>query len=101
MTLDLCHVRETADRAPEELPVEGARDGLADGRLADPRGSDETDDLALNGTTQLSDSKEFENAVLYVLQTVVVLIQNLLGVSNRVVLRRVLAPGNLRRGSAM
>lgn len=48
-TLDLGHVVEAADAEAVELTVQGARDGLADARLAHAGGPDEAEDLALRG----------------------------------------------------
>lgn len=67
VTLNLRYVRETTNRKPEELAVEGASDRLADGCLADTRRTDKTDDLAFDCTTKLTDGEELKDAVLDVL----------------------------------
>ena len=95
MTLDLRHVRQATNREAEELPVESPSDRLANRRLSDTWGTDETDDLALNRTAELADSKELQDSVLDVLQPVVVLVEDTLGVGDRVVLTGVLAPRDL------
>ena len=95
MTLDLRHVRQAADREAEELPVESTSDRLANRCLSDTRGTDETDDLALNRTSELADGEEFQDAVLDVLESVVVLVEDALGVGNGVVFFGVDTPGDL------
>lgn len=96
MPLNLRHVRQPTDRKSEELAVERARDGLSDGGFADTGRTGETDDFALDCAAQLAYSKEFEDALLDVFQPVVVVVEDLGGVGNRVVFGGVLAPGNLR-----
>ena len=67
VSLDLCDVRQAADREAEELSVESACDGLADGCLAYTGGTDQADDLALDCAPKLSDREELEYAVLNIL----------------------------------
>ena len=86
MTLDLSDVRQTAHREPEELPVQSPSNRLANRRLANTRGADQADNLTLDGPPELADGEELQNAVLNVLQPVVVLIQHLLRMHNRVIL---------------
>ena len=95
MALDLRDVRQPAHREPEELPVQRARDGLADRGLAHAGRAGEADDLALHRPAELAHGKELEDAVLDVLQPVVVLVEDTLGVGDRVVLTGVLAPRDL------
>ena len=95
MTLDLRDIRQTSHREPEELPVECTSDRLADGSFTDTRRTSKTDDFAFDSTPKLADSEELQDTVLDVLQTIVVLIKNLLRVGNRVVLWRMLSPSNL------
>ena len=96
MSLDLRNVRETSNRETEELPVERASDRLANRRLSHTRWTNETDDLALNRTPELADSQEFQDAVLDILEAIVVLVENLLRIRDRIVLARVLTPWDLR-----
>ena len=95
MTFDLSDVRQATNREPEELPVQRMRNRLADRGLADARRADKTDDLAFDGTAELTDSEELEDAVLDVLQPIVVLVEDALGIGDRVVLTGVLAPRDL------
>ncbi|KAJ6262412.1 LOW QUALITY PROTEIN: hypothetical protein Dda_3220 [Drechslerella dactyloides] len=97
VALDFRDVREPADAEAVELALDRARDGLADGRLADARRADEAEDLPLDAAAQLADGDEFENPVLHVLETVVILVEHLHRVADAVVLRAALAPGDLRQ----
>ena len=95
MALDLGDVRQSTHREPEELPVESARNRLANARFPDSRGTYETNDLALDSAAEFSDRKKFEDAVFDILQTVVIFVQHLDRMGNGVVLLRVLAPRDL------
>ena len=97
MALDLGNISQTADRESEELSLQSTGNRFSDRRLSNPRGTNETYDLAFNGSTKLSDCQELQNPVLDILQTVVVLVQDFLGVDNRVIFLGVLAPWDLRR----
>lgn len=100
VTLDFRNVGQTSDGEAEELPVQSTGDRLADRRLPNTRGPNQANDFALDGAAKLPDSEELQDAVLDVLQTVVILVQNGLCVRDRVVLRRMTTPRNLRKGSA-
>ncbi|GJC79275.1 hypothetical protein ColLi_02113 [Colletotrichum liriopes] len=93
VTLDLSHVRQTADAESVVLAVQGAGNGLADGRLSDARGP--TKQMILPST--LSNRNKLEDAVLDVLQSVVILIQDRHGVLDAKVLGAALTPGDLRQ----
>lgn len=95
MTLDLRHIRQTTNGEPEELTIESACDRFADGGLSNTRRTSETDDLAFDGPAKLANSEEFEDTLFDIFEAVMVVIEYLGGVSDRVVLRRVLAPGYL------
>ena len=82
MAFDLGYVCQAADGEAEELAVQRACNGLADRGLSDTRWSDEAEDLALDGSAELADGKELEDAVLDVFETIVILIEYLLGVAN-------------------
>lgn len=97
MALDLRNVREAADREAEELPVERSRNGLPDRRLSNTGRPDKAEDLTLNSATKLADGEELENAVFHVFEAVVVLIENLGCMANRVVLLGMNTPRNLSR----
>lgn len=101
MTLDLSDISQTANGEPEEFPFQGSGDRLSDRRLSNTRGTDKTDDLAFHSSTELPDGQELQDPVLDILQSVVVLIQDLLGVNDRVVLLGMLTPGNLCRALNM
>ena len=96
VTLDLGDVGQTTDRKPEELPLQGSGDRLSNRRLSNTRRTNETYDLAFHGSAKLSDSQELQNSVLNVLQSVVVLIQDALGIDDRVVFLGMLTPRDLR-----
>ncbi|GKT85280.1 LOW QUALITY PROTEIN: hypothetical protein Ct61P_03130 [Colletotrichum tofieldiae] len=93
VTLDLSHVRQTTDAESVVLAVQGAGNGLADGRLSDTRGP--TKQMILPST--LSNRNKLENPVLDVLQSVVILIQDRHGVLDAKVLGAALTPGDLRQ----
>jgi hypothetical protein len=95
MTLDLRHIGQSAYGEPEELPSECAGDGFTNTRLANARWSNEAKDLAFDCSAELAYCDEFEDAVLNVFQTVVVLVEYLDGMLDGIVLRRVAAPRNL------
>ena len=100
VTLDLRDICQTTDRETEELPIERASDRLANGRLSHARRTNETDDLAFDRTAELANREELEDTILDVLETVVILVKNLLRVSDRVVLAGVLTPRNLEQLSS-
>ena len=70
-------VAQTADGEAEKLAVQRARDTLADARLANARRAHHGDDLALRGAAQLADGDELQDALLDVVQAVVVRVQHL------------------------
>lgn len=92
VSLDLGDVCEATDGEAEELAVERARDRLADGGLADSGWANEADDLALYGSAKFADGKELEDPIFDILEAVVILVEDLLGVRDRIVLGRVLSP---------
>ena len=100
MTFDFGDIRQSTDRETEELPVKRASDRLANGRLSHARRTNETDDLAFDRTAELANREELEDTILDVLETVVILVKNLLRVSDRVVLAGVLTPRNLEQLSS-
>lgn len=74
MTFDLCNVRKATNGETEELPIECASDRLADGGFPDTGRTHETDDLTLDRTSELADRKELQDAVLDVLQAIMVFV---------------------------
>jgi len=97
MALDLGNIGQTTNRKPEELSLQGSGDRLSDRRLSHTRGADETDDFALHGSAKLSNGQKLQDPVLDILQSVMVLIQDLLGVGDRVVFLGMLTPWDLCR----
>mmetsp|Transcript_9049 Transcript_9049/g.38026 ORF Transcript_9049/g.38026 Transcript_9049/m.38026 type:complete len:619 (+) Transcript_9049:1029-2885(+) len=75
--LDLGDVAQAAHGEAEKLAVQRARDALADARLAHARGAHHGDNLALRGAAQLADGYEFQDALLDIVQPVVVRVQHL------------------------
>ena len=101
MTLDLGNISQTTDGESEKLSLQSTGNRFSDRRLSNTGGTNETDDLAFDGSTKLSDGEELQNPVLDILQTVVVLIQDFLGVDDRVIFLGVLAPWDLFRSLTM
>ena len=95
MSLDLCDIRQTTNREAEELPVKCTSNRFANGRLANTRRSSEANNLALNGATQFAYGQKLENTILDILQAIVVLVEDLLSMSDRIILLRVLSPWDL------
>ena len=98
MAFDLRDVCETSNGEAEELPVQSTGDRLADGRLANTWGTNKTDDLAFDGTTKLSNGEELKDAVLDVLQPVVVLVELLAGVGEEGAVLEPIRGGRVRVG---
>ena len=91
---DLRLVAHAAERQADELAAGGPRDRLGERRLADARRADEADDRALGLADQLAHGEELEDAVLDLLEAVVVLVEHPLGVVEVLPLLAPLAPGN-------
>ena len=91
---DLRLVADAAERQPHELAVHGARDRLGERRLADPRRPGEGEDRRLRLLHQRADREELEDAVLDLLQPVVVLVEDLLGALEIAALLGLLLPGH-------
>ena len=75
VSADFRLVADAAEGHADKLAAHGFGDGLAEGGLADSRRSDETDDRGLAVVLELEDGKEFQNALLDVLETVVVAVE--------------------------
>ena len=101
VTLDLGNIGQAANREPKELSLQGPGNRLPNRRLSNARRSDETDDLALYSSAKLPDCQKLQDPVLDILQSVVVLIQDVLGIGYRIVLLGVLPPRYLRRALDM
>ena len=76
---DLRLVPHAPQRHAHELAIGGARDRASDGRLAHPRWPDQAEDRPLELLDALLHRQVLENALLHLLQSVVVLVQHRLG----------------------
>mmetsp|Transcript_10325 Transcript_10325/g.30663 ORF Transcript_10325/g.30663 Transcript_10325/m.30663 type:complete len:923 (+) Transcript_10325:165-2933(+) len=79
-----------------ELPVQGARDALADRRLADTGRADQAHDLALYRLLEEADRDVLQDALLHVLEPEVVLVKDGLRLLDVLVLHVDLPPGDAR-----
>ena len=91
---DLGLVAHAAERQAHELAVQGLRDALRERRLADAGRAREAQDRALRLRDELPDGEELEDALLDLLEPVVVLVQDLLGALDVPHLARRLLPGH-------
>ena len=73
---DLRFVAHAAERQPHELAVHRARDRLGERGLADSRRAGERQDRRLRLLDQRADGEELEDAVLDLLEAVVVLVED-------------------------
>ena len=92
MAADLGLVAHAAERHAHELAAGGARDRLAERRLADARRSDEAEDRALQLADQALHGEVLEDALLHLLEAVVILLEDLLGVVDVELVLGVLVP---------
>ncbi len=69
-------VADAAERNPHELAVHRARDRLAERGLADTWGADEAEDRPLHVALQLPDGQVLDDAVLDLVEVVVVLVEH-------------------------
>ena len=76
MAPDLRLVANSADRQARELPTERPCDRLSERGLADPGRTDEAQDRAGKVVLQLRDGEVLEDAVLDLLEVVVILVEN-------------------------
>ena len=97
VTLDLGLVAHAAERKAEELAAQRAGDGTAQRGLAHTGRPDEQDNRAGNFAFQDADPDEFQDALLDVLETVVVLVQNLLGALQVELVFSIFPPRQLRQ----
>ena len=94
MAADLRLVAHAAERQPDELAVHRARDRLGQRGLADARRAGEGEDRRLRLLDERADGEELEDAVLDLLEAVVVLVEDLLGALEIAALLRLLVPGH-------
>ncbi len=93
MAADLGLVANAAEGDAHELAVEGASDGPAQRGFADARGADEAKDRAFHlGATKLADGQVLEDALFDLFQVVVILVENLAGPIEVVVVSGKIAP---------
>ena len=93
---DVRLVADAAQRDAGQLAVHGFRHGHGDGRLAHAGGAHQTQHLALQLRGQLLDGHKLQNALLHLVQTIVVPVQGLLHGRHADLFFRGLAPGQLQ-----
>ena len=91
---DLGLVAHAAEREAHELAVERLRDALRERRLADAGRAREAQDRPARLRDELAHGEELEDALLDLLEAVVVLVQDLLGALDVLRLARRLLPGH-------
>ena len=91
---DLGLVPHPAQREPHELAVGAARDRAGERGLAHPGRSHEAEDGALRVVDQLAHGQELDDALLHLLEAVVVLVQDDLGRLEVLPLAGLLRPGD-------
>ena len=79
---DLRLVPHPAQRHPDELPAHRPRDGAGERRLPHARRPDEAQDRALELRDELADGEVFEDPLLDLLQAVMVLVEDPLGLGD-------------------
>ncbi len=93
MAADLGLVADAAERQADELAPQRAGDGAAERGLADARRADEAEDRALALGVELAHRQVLEDALLDLLEVVVVLVEDRAGVFQVEVVLAVQAPG--------
>ena len=97
MAANLRLVVHAAQRDALELAAQGPRNRPAQAGFAHARRSHEAQDRSLHVRLQLQHAQVIQNAVLHLLQLVVVLVQNLLRFANVDLRARTLGPGQHRK----
>ena len=92
MAADFGFVAHAAERQPHELAVHRARNRLGQRRLADARRADEGEDGRLRLLDQRAHREELEDALLDLLQPVVIFVEDRLGVLEVAALLGLLVP---------
>src|SRR5207302_7388966 len=82
VSTNLGFVVHATQRNPHEFAPQGARNRFPQRSLSDARGADKAQDWPFHVRLQTPHRKIIENAILDLLQVVVVRIQNLLGLRN-------------------
>src|SRR5215831_9258691 len=76
MTADLRLVMHTAETKTRKRPARRARDALAERRLAHAGRADEAENRPLADGVEFANREVFENALLYLVQIVMIFVQN-------------------------
>ena len=95
MTLDLGNIGQTSNRESIELSIQSPCDRFPDTGLSDTWRSDHTDDLSLDSASKFTDGQELQDSVLDILETIMILIEDLDSMSDVKVLSRVNSPRDL------
>ena len=98
MAADLGLIPHAAEADADILAVQALGDGAGDAGLADTRRADEADDLALHVGGQFADGQHLEDAVLDLLQAVVVPVQHPLGLGDVQIVLGEGVPGQVEAG---
>src|SRR6266849_10147773 len=72
-------IAHAAERDADELASGGVADGHGQRGFADARRSDEAEDGALGILYELADGEEFEDALFYLLESVMLVVENFFG----------------------
>ena len=96
MSFDFGFIAHAADREAVELAVEGARHALPNAGLANAWRADEADDTPLHATCEFADADKLENALLDILEPVVVVFEDLFCFGELVGLLTLQSPGDNR-----
>ena len=95
---DLGFIPHAAQTDAHILAAQAFGDGACNAGLADARRAHKADDLCLHVRCQFAHGQRFQNAVLDLLQAVVVTVQNLLGTGNVQVVHREGVPRQVQAG---
>ena len=79
VALDFCFITHAAHTEAVKFPAQGIRHRVADGGFADPGRADQQQYGTAHFTLESAFGQKFDDAVLYVVQAVVVPVQNLAG----------------------
>ena len=98
MTADFGFIVQTAQRHAYILALHGCCDALAQTGLAHARRTVEAEDRTLSAAIQRSYGEEFQDALLYILHAVVVVVQDALGTGQTEVVLGVGIPRQIYHG---
>lgn len=77
MSLDLGDIVNTSDGEAEESPVQRSCDGFPDAGFTNSRWTNEAEDLARHTSREFTNGDEFENPLFHIVETKMILIENL------------------------